>query len=158
MPKTLQSFLPNEEATHLYGQELAGILLYPCVIYLHGELGAGKTTLVRSVLQHLGYMGRIKSPTYTLVETYELDKCTVYHFDLYRIEDGEALEFVGIRDYAHQQAITFIEWPEKGQGYLPQADLDISLVYDDTGRQIFVSSRTEHGLQMLSAMEAFSGV
>lgn len=144
--------LPDEEATARFGKKLAKHLLAGCVVYLHGELGAGKTTLVRYILQGLGYGERVKSPTYTLVESYDILDKSVYHFDLYRLGDPEELEFLGIRDYMDGQALVFVEWPERGVGFLPAADLDIKLAYDQQGRQLECSALTDRGNQMLKAL------
>lgn len=108
----------------------------PAFIYLHGDLGAGKTTLVRGALRELGHEGLVKSPTFTLVETYNLNPYEIYHFDLYRISDPEELDYLGIREFYNTQAICFIEWPELGKSMLPKATLDISIEYHPQGRYV----------------------
>jgi tRNA threonylcarbamoyladenosine biosynthesis protein TsaE len=115
------------------------------IVFLHGDLGMGKTTLCRGVLNGLGHSGRVKSPTYTLVEPYELADYTVYHFDLYRLAEPEELEFMGIRDYLDQQALSIIEWPEKGAGILPESDLELNFEMAGTGRLVRWHGNTEYG-------------
>jgi tRNA threonylcarbamoyladenosine biosynthesis protein TsaE len=132
--QTLHStFLSNEAATLALGAKLAAVTPNNFVIYLYGELGAGKTTLVRGFLKTLGYQGRIKSPTYTLLETYQIQNKIIYHLDLYRLTDPAELNFIGIRDYVGQ-GIWLIEWPENGKDYLPKADLCCYLKTKNSGR------------------------
>lgn len=134
--------LPDEPATLAFGGELARRLAAPqgfagdALVYLSGELGTGKTTLVRGILRALGFAGPVKSPTYTLLEPYE--EQSVYHFDLYRIADRRELDFIGLDDFLDAQAIKLVEWPERGAGRLPPPDLEIQLHFQAQGRRIEV--------------------
>lgn len=139
-----QHFLADEQATLTLGAMLAQ--RFPRgVVYLLGDLGAGKTTLVRGWLQALGHQGAVKSPTYTLVEPYQLNQHDIFHFDLYRMSDPEELEFIGGRDYFDRAALCLVEWPEKGAGALPPADLVVSLRPDKRGRRAEITQSGNAG-------------
>ena len=153
----MERFLPDEAATRQLGARLARHCRPGCIVYLHGDLGAGKTTLVRGFLQALGHAGTVKSPTYTLVEPYDLEQPDgtrrVYHFDLYRLADPEELEYLGGRDYFDGEAICLIEWPEKAAGELPPADVDVFLKLRDSGRQARLLGHGERGRSAVAALE-----
>ena len=121
-------------------------------IYLQGELGAGKTTLVRGLLHALGHRGPVKSPTFTLVEPYELGGQFIYHFDLYRVTAVEELEAIGLRDYFEPGNLCLVEWPERGAGLLPGADLEIEIIYAPLGRQVSLKAETAVGTAMLMSL------
>ena len=148
----MKLFAADEAAMQDLGLRLALAAGGPGVIYFQGDLGAGKTTLVRSLLRGLGYQGKVKSPTYTLIEPYPLGELTVYHLDLYRLASGEELEWIGIRDLMTGTELLLVEWPEQGQGALPPADLVISIDYRDTGRQLDLRATSERGRRWLAAM------
>ena len=132
----MQIQMDNTEATEAAGAQLWRQLPAKCLIFLHGPLGAGKTTLVRGFLRAAGHTGAVKSPTYTLVEEYSIGGRKIYHFDLYRLSDPEELEWIGIRDYLEQDCICLIEWPEMGKGVLPEPDLELFLSLATPGRAL----------------------
>jgi len=149
-------FLANAEATNVAGKILGQVIQEQnafdnraCVIFLNGILGAGKTSLCGGILANFGHSGPVKSPTYTLVEPYELASSTVYHFDLYRLGDPEELDYMGIRDYFVPKSLALIEWPERGQGFLPEADLIVSLSPSATGRNIQLEASSSAGEHVL---------
>ena len=111
------------------------------IILLNGDLGVGKTTLVRGLLRSLGFEGTVKSPTYTLVEPYTINGRNLFHFDLYRLGDPEELEYMGGRDYWSEDALCLIEWPAKARGYLPEEDLSLTIIHDGEKRKISVENR-----------------
>ena len=111
------------------------------LIFLHGDLGTGKTTFVRGLLRHLGFEGTVKSPTYALVEPYHIAGRDIYHFDLYRLADPEEVEYMGGRDYLSSDALCLIEWPERAQGFLPPESLNLFIQHDDTERNIRIEPR-----------------
>jgi len=128
--------IADDSAMQALGARLAQAAPPRWVIYLVGELGAGKTTLVRGYLRALGYTGPVKSPTYTLIEPYELGQGSVYHLDLYRMGDPQEVEYLGLRDALGEKVSLLVEWPECGRGYLPPADLEITLGYAGRGRNV----------------------
>ena len=128
-------WLANEAATLALGAQLA-TLPRPQVVYLYGDLGAGKTTLVRGVLRSLGYGGAVRSPTYTLLERYELGELVIVHFDLYRLADPEELHALGLRELLEEAAMLFFEWPERGEGLLPPATLTLRFDLEGEGRRV----------------------
>lgn len=144
--------LNDESDTLQLGRQLAEQLRAGGVVYLQGDLGAGKTTLSRGIVQALGHSGAVKSPTYTLVEPYEVSGLRVFHFDLYRLADPEELEFIGIRDYFDAGTVCLIEWPDKGGDMIPQPDLILSLEKEGSGRQVRLISNTETGQTMLGRL------
>lgn len=145
--------LSDSDQTVNIGRDLALCMTHATTVFLHGDLGAGKTTFTRGFVQALGHQGNVKSPTYTLVEPYEVADWQVYHFDLYRLADPEELEFMGIRDYFSDKSLCLIEWPQRGFGLLPQADVELWLTYVDNEREIKFEANTDNGHAVLSALK-----
>ncbi|MCE8010597.1 tRNA (adenosine(37)-N6)-threonylcarbamoyltransferase complex ATPase subunit type 1 TsaE [Billgrantia desiderata] len=144
--------LVDEDRQVVFGQCLGRALKGRGRLYLEGELGAGKTTLARGILRAYGHAGAVKSPTYTLVEPYELAGGRLYHFDLYRLGDPEELEFIGGRDLFAEDALCIVEWPSRGRGWLPQPDLKVTLSLHGAGRQAMLEAYTAHGRAALDEL------
>jgi len=138
-------FLPDEAATAEFGRRLAAVSGGSGLITLQGDLGSGKTTLSRALIRALGHEGPVKSPTYTLVETYEIGELRVLHYDLYRLNDPEELHYLGVRDFLDDNTLTLVEWPERGRPWLPEADLALELQVRGNGRQINWLAGTPRG-------------
>ena len=148
----LSILLVDENATSELARRLSAQLKPGMVIYLHGDLGAGKTTLVRGVLNALGYSGRVKSPTYTLLEPYHIAGLDLRHFDLYRLQNDNEWESAGFRDEFDGEKIFFIEWPEKAMNSIPQADVSIDFEILEQGRRVTFHANTEMGKQCLERL------
>ncbi len=155
-------FLEDEQATIAFGQLLAKYCPAGLNIYLYGDLGAGKTTLVRGFIQSFLPNAKVKSPTYTLVEDYELASSKnnpnalnhVYHFDLYRLGDPEELEYLGGRDYFSADAVCLIEWPQRGEGWLSKPDVELTLSYQPDGRLVELNAHTEKGQDLVKKLSS----
>ena len=124
------------------------------LIFLEGDLGAGKTALVRGFLQARGHKGAVKSPTYTLIEPYALPGGQCYHLDLYRVGDGEELEYLGLREMLDEQAVLLIEWPQRGAGWLPLPDLTVNIEHLAAGRRLRFAAASDNGRRALAALNA----
>jgi len=138
---TLNSF----EQTEAFAARIAKVVTAPCSIALQGDLGAGKTTFARGFLQALGHKGNVKSPTYTILEPYQIGDLTINHFDLYRLADPEELELIGAHEMFNEKTINLIEWPEQGEGWLPEMDLWIKIEHTVDGRHVVISGNSELG-------------
>ncbi|MEM0911454.1 MAG: tRNA (adenosine(37)-N6)-threonylcarbamoyltransferase complex ATPase subunit type 1 TsaE [Pseudomonadota bacterium] len=149
--------ISDEDGTKLLAGRLAEQLgkceTWGIVLFLYGDLGAGKTTFSRHLIQSLGHSGNVKSPTYTLVEPYQLSDKKIYHFDLYRLSDPEELEFMGIRDYFSEDCLSLVEWPEKGLGMLPQWDVKIEINHENNNRTFDIASGSKTGEVLVTALK-----
>ena len=155
--QTTHTHLQDEAGTAALGAALAQVLLPGMAIYLHGDLGAGKTALTRSLLHAAGYSGRVKSPTYTLAEPYTVQLAermvTVIHFDLYRMSSPEEFLEAGFREHFNENSICIIEWPEKGEPVLPPPDIHISLTVAGHGRDVELRALSDKGHQCLARLK-----
>ncbi len=150
MTETYSTQILKDEAATVHAAAVLATQLKPGqVIYLHGDLGAGKTTLVRGILHALGHTGKVKSPTYTIVEPYNLPIASCYHFDLYRFQDDEEWEAAGFRDHFNADSICLVEWPERAEQVLPQADIEIRFDILPHGRVLHITSQHPLALEGL---------
>ena len=138
-------YIPDEPSMIAFGTRMAALTEGLGVVFLEGDLGAGKTTLSRGLIRGLGHAGAVKSPTFTLVEPYEIGAIRAFHFDLYRLVDPEELEYLGIRDYFDGQSLCLVEWPERGTGFLPKPDLTITIRPQASGRSLVLSPLGSRG-------------
>lgn len=135
----LEFIIQDEQQLTHFSEIISPFIKTPSIIYLNGNLGTGKTTFTQKLLYTFNYHGKVKSPTYTIVEEYTLKQAILYHFDLYRISDPEELEFIGIRDYVYKQSICIFEWASKGKGIIPKANLIINFEYLPEGRKLILN-------------------
>lgn len=135
----------SSDEMHSLGGSLATGLFDGLAIYLRGPLGAGKTTLVRGLIQSLGHVGSVKSPTYNLIASYQTGGFCIHHFDLYRLGDPEELELIGVRDYFSADAVCLVEWPERGAAVLPPPDVTVFLDYQGHRRRLRAEGSTKRG-------------
>ncbi|QMT30435.1 tRNA (adenosine(37)-N6)-threonylcarbamoyltransferase complex ATPase subunit type 1 TsaE [Alysiella filiformis] len=148
-----QTFLTDENATLDFGASWAQHLRAPCVVYLSGDLGAGKTTFTRGLLRGLGHQGTVKSPTYAIVESYNLPEKTIHHFDLYRFTSPEEWHDAGLDDLFSGSHIALIEWAQQGGEYVPAADLIFTFSTQGSGRVCTVSAHSNHGIWSLQSWQ-----
>ena len=145
--------LPTEAATHALATRMASVLDDGLVFYLHGPLGAGKTSFARALLTALGVGERVKSPTYSLIEGYTFQGRPAWHLDLYRIADPAELEWLGLDALSDPAAVVLVEWPERGAGALPPADLECQLTYIGDGRSAVARAMTPRGARLLARLD-----
>ncbi|CAI3786790.1 tRNA threonylcarbamoyladenosine biosynthesis protein TsaE [Pseudomonas sp. MM227] len=148
----VEIYLEGEAAMLAFGARMAEVIQGHGLIFLEGDLGAGKTTFSRGLIRGLGHVGAVKSPTFTLVEPYEIGVIKAFHFDLYRLVDPEELEYLGIRDYFEEDALCLIEWPQQGAGFLPKPDLTITISPQAAGRLLKLSPQGSRGESWCAAV------
>ncbi|HEX9195534.1 MAG TPA: tRNA (adenosine(37)-N6)-threonylcarbamoyltransferase complex ATPase subunit type 1 TsaE [Azonexus sp.] len=149
--------LPDEDATRRLGASLAPTLRPGLVIFLEGDLGTGKTTLVRALIRALGHQGPVKSPTYSLVEVYVISSLYLYHFDFYRFESPEEFLDAGFDEYFNENAVCLVEWPERAHGCVPPPDLRLRLQHAGSGRILEAVADTPEGAQCIRVVNSAVG-
>lgn len=154
-PRTLSVDVPDEAGQVSLGVDLGRACKMNALLFLRGELGAGKTTLTRGLLRAVGHAGAVKSPTYTLIEPYDLPAGRVNHIDLYRIGDPGELEYLGIDELFETPALTLVEWPARGAGWLPTPDLDITIAYRPSGRRVVIEATSRRGNTILGTLREY---
>ena len=151
----LRKVLENEQQMLAFGKKIAEVIRQtdaPLLILLNGDLGAGKTTISRGILTGLGHLGAVKSPTYTIVEPYDLEIGKVFHFDLYRLMDQEELHDIGFNDYLSEAQLCMVEWPDKGGSLVPKADISLQINSNGTGREVILTAQTSLGSQCVNPL------
>jgi tRNA threonylcarbamoyladenosine biosynthesis protein TsaE len=148
------AYLEDAEATNRLGSRLAGCIAPGMRLYFRGELGSGKSTLIRGLLRGLGVRDRVKSPTYTLVELYNVSRLNLYHFDFYRFLDEHEFADAGLAEYFEGDGVCLVEWPERAGGLLPQPDLELTLGYSGAGREVIARAHTASGERCLDCCRA----
>jgi tRNA threonylcarbamoyladenosine biosynthesis protein TsaE len=146
--------IEDETAMLRFGAQLADALGGRGAVLISGDLGAGKTTLCRGLLRQMGHEGSVKSPTFTLVEPYEIEGVCVYHFDLYRLSHPDELDYVGIDEYFSNETLCLVEWPEKAEGSLPSHDLELSIDVTGEKRNIRIGSNSQHGTRICESLKS----
>ncbi len=162
MAESLKLYLADESESLRIAQAVAAALaerrLPRCVIWLEGELGAGKTTLARGIIHTLGHEGRVPSPTYTLVETYAAGGLDIVHVDLYRLSDPAEVEYLGLEEAGESPAVVLIEWPRRADGHLEEQDIECRLTQSGSGRELVVNAVSADGAALLAALRRISGL
>lgn len=159
MSVSLQRDLPDESATLALGACLAKAVdgIGRLIVHLQGDLGAGKTTLTRGLLRALRFQGIVRSPTYTLMESYPLDQRTCLHLDLYRLSDPGELEYIGLREYLSDPVLILVEWPERARGVLPPPDLTVALSYAGEARKAILTAESRSGEAVIQSIRSIGG-
>jgi len=151
--RQFECVLASEEETVRFAGMFGGLLEGHGLIFLEGQLGAGKTTFCRGVLRGMGYEGAVKSPTFTLVEPYRLNDVQIFHFDLYRLGDPNELEYIGVDDYLDSRHLCLVEWPERGGDFLPESDLTVHLQVEGQARRLTIWANSDHGERVMRQLE-----